>query len=146
MQNSAPANATHRVDMDAILSGRIAAGTRLGEQSLFNTFSVSRTVAREALISLEALGNSVLADILLDLTARAVLFAALCQSGHDTTVSCDEHEAITNALSAGDLGWGWGADLMVVRIGNVEAALTRAKDDDPLTSLRQTQMLSKARD
>ncbi|WP_267360933.1 MULTISPECIES: FCD domain-containing protein [unclassified Methylobacterium] len=92
----------------------------------------------------EALGNRVLAEILRDLTARTILISALYQSSHDATVSCDEHEAITDALAEGDLKRA--ADLMVSHIGNVEAGLTRAKDDDPLTSLRQALKLSKTRD
>ena len=42
--------------IDAILAGRIAAGTRLSEQSLVQLFGVSRTVVREALIRLETRG------------------------------------------------------------------------------------------
>jgi DNA-binding GntR family transcriptional regulator len=45
-----------RVIVDAILSGRIRAGTRLGEQALATLFAVSRTSVREALIRLEARG------------------------------------------------------------------------------------------
>ncbi len=44
------------VIVDAILSGRIRAGTRLGEQSLATLFAVSRTSVREALIRLETRG------------------------------------------------------------------------------------------
>ncbi|GJD48546.1 hypothetical protein OPKNFCMD_1268 [Methylobacterium crusticola] len=52
-----PATATiDRVVVDAILSGRLGPGARLGEQDLARLFSVSRTVAREALIRLEARG------------------------------------------------------------------------------------------
>jgi DNA-binding GntR family transcriptional regulator len=45
-----------RVVVDAILAGRIQAGTRLGEQVLADLFRVSRTQVREALIRLEAHG------------------------------------------------------------------------------------------
>jgi DNA-binding GntR family transcriptional regulator len=45
-----------RVIVDAILSGGIRAGTRLGEQSLATLFEVSRTSVREALIRLETRG------------------------------------------------------------------------------------------
>jgi DNA-binding GntR family transcriptional regulator len=45
-----------RVIVEAILSGRIRAGTRLGEQALATLFDVSRTSVREALIQLEARG------------------------------------------------------------------------------------------
>ncbi len=45
-----------RVIVDAILAGRIRAGTRLGEQALATLFEVSRTSVREALIRLEARG------------------------------------------------------------------------------------------
>lgn len=42
--------------VDAILAGRIAAGQRLGEQSLADLFGVSRTLVREALSRLSARG------------------------------------------------------------------------------------------
>jgi DNA-binding GntR family transcriptional regulator len=45
-----------RVIVDAILSGNIRAGTRLGEQALATLFEVSRTSVREALIRLETRG------------------------------------------------------------------------------------------
>ncbi len=45
-----------RVIVDAILAGRIQAGTRLGEQALATLFQVSRTSVREALIRLETRG------------------------------------------------------------------------------------------
>ncbi len=46
----------YRVILDAILAGRLRAGTRLGEQSLATLFDTSRTSVREALIRLEARG------------------------------------------------------------------------------------------
>jgi DNA-binding GntR family transcriptional regulator len=208
-----------RVIIDAILSGSIRAGTRLGEQALASLFQVSRTSVREALIRLEArgilqvsprrgwfviepsleeaqeafqarcavemgilrtvakvdeavvkklrehivqereaikgddigarsyllgdfhvcmveaFGNRLLADLLRDLTARTVLISALYQSTHDAAESCDEHEQITNLLADGDLENA--AKLMSRHIGNVEAALTRRIDRDPLLDLRQ---------
>lgn len=42
--------------IDAILAGKVKAGTRLGEQQLAQLFGVSRTVVREALIRLETRG------------------------------------------------------------------------------------------
>ena len=45
-----------RVIVDAVLSSRIRAGMRLGEQALATLFGVSRTSVREALIRLEARG------------------------------------------------------------------------------------------
>ncbi len=42
--------------IDAILAGRLKAGTRLGEQQLAQLFGVSRTIVREALIRLETRG------------------------------------------------------------------------------------------
>jgi DNA-binding GntR family transcriptional regulator len=207
--------------IDAILAGRIAAGTRLSEQSLVQLFGVSRTVVREALIRLEtrgvvqvstrrgwfiiepsieeartafqarraieiglllsvdsipaeaiqrlrghigqemeaittgdvaarsyllgdfhvcmadALGNSVLAEILRDLTARTVLISMLYQSSHDATESCNEHEEIVAALENGDRARA--IELMGEHIGNVEAGLTvRVTPDlDPLEELRK---------
>jgi DNA-binding GntR family transcriptional regulator len=48
--------AIDRVIVDAVLSGTIRAGTRLGEQALATLFKVSRTSVREALIKLEVRG------------------------------------------------------------------------------------------
>jgi DNA-binding GntR family transcriptional regulator len=45
-----------RVIVNAILAGRIRAGTRLGEQALAPLFDVSRTSVRESLIRLETRG------------------------------------------------------------------------------------------
>ena len=216
-----------RVIVDAILAGRIRAGTRLGEQALATLFDVSRTSVREALIQLEArgivqviprrgwfvvepsleeaqevfqarsaiemgilrtltrieptaiaalrehiraeraaiasddvglrsyllgdfhicmveaVGNRVLADILRDLTARTVLIAALYQSTHDATDSCDEHEEITDLLARGRLGDA--ADLMARHIGNVEAGLTKRIERDPLLDLRRALRLTASR-
>ena len=42
--------------IDAVLAGRLKAGTRLGEQQLAQLFGVSRTIVREALIRLETRG------------------------------------------------------------------------------------------
>ena len=53
-RSSAPQIATHVVD--AILSGRIAPGQRLGEQELADVFGVSRTLVREAMARLSARG------------------------------------------------------------------------------------------
>jgi DNA-binding GntR family transcriptional regulator len=213
-----------RVIVDAILSGGIRAGTRLGEQALATLFEVSRTSVREALIRLEtrgilqvsprrgwfvidpsleeaqeafrarralelgilytneaagpviaeilrahirrerdaiqsgdvgarsyllgdfhvcmaeACGHRGLTDILRDLTARTVLISALYQSTHDAEGSCDEHEAITDAIAADDSRRA--ADLMMAHIGNVEAGLTKRIDHDPLLDLRHALRLS----
>ena len=45
-----------RAIVNAVLAGRIRAGTRLSEQALATLFSVSRTSVREALIRLETRG------------------------------------------------------------------------------------------
>ena len=42
--------------VDAILSGRIAPGQRLGEQGLAGVFGVSRTLVREAMARLSVRG------------------------------------------------------------------------------------------
>jgi len=53
-RSSAPQIANHVVE--AILSGRIAPGQRLGEQELADVFGVSRTLVREAMARLSARG------------------------------------------------------------------------------------------
>jgi len=175
-----------RVIVDAVLSGRIMAGTRLGEQALADIFSVSRTTVREALIRLETrgivqvvprrgwftvqvsleeareafaarlaieigiltaadhvapslieqlrehirqerqaiadndigarsflagafhvnlaegAGNRILADFVRDLIARTVPLPTLQLASPDAQLATNEHEAITDALAAGD--------------------------------------------
>jgi DNA-binding GntR family transcriptional regulator len=81
-----------------------------------------------------AFENHMLAEILRDLTARTILIAALYQSVHGATESCDEHERITDCLAAGDIEGA--AAQMISHIGNVEAGLTRRVDHDPLLDLR----------
>lgn len=51
-----PASTIDRAVVDAVLSGRLKAGTRLQEQQLCQLFGVSRTIVREALIRLETRG------------------------------------------------------------------------------------------
>lgn len=53
--NPATANIEEAI-LSAILAGRIAPGTRLGEQKLADLFSVSRTRVREAMMRLETRG------------------------------------------------------------------------------------------
>lgn len=56
---SVPPRAGAQIDnhvVDAILSGRIAPGQRLGEQELADVFGVSRTLVREAMARLSARG------------------------------------------------------------------------------------------
>jgi DNA-binding GntR family transcriptional regulator len=82
----------------------------------------------------EALNNHLLAEILRDLTARTILIAALYQSVHDATESCDEHEAITDLLARNDIDGA--VRQMMAHIGNVESGLTKRLDRDPLLDLR----------
>jgi DNA-binding GntR family transcriptional regulator len=53
---SQPASKIDRAVVDAVLSGRMKAGMRLGELQLGQLFGVSRTIVREALIRLETRG------------------------------------------------------------------------------------------
>jgi len=83
----------------------------------------------------ECAGNSLLADILKDLTARTTLIATLYQSTHAASASCAEHAEIVAALEAGDL------PLAIARlrahIGTVSEHLGQdATADDPLAPLR----------
>lgn len=82
----------------------------------------------------ECIGNSLLADMLRDLTARTTLIAMLYQSSHDAHQSCDEHVGIVAALEHGEHDRA--ERLMSDHIGNVESALQRAPVPDPLAHLR----------
>ncbi|GBR53617.1 GntR family transcriptional regulator [Neokomagataea thailandica NBRC 106555] len=50
----------------------------------------------------DVLGNSVLAEILENLTARTVLISALYQSDEDASHSCNDHGDLIDALECGD--------------------------------------------
>jgi DNA-binding GntR family transcriptional regulator len=80
------------------------------------------------------LSDRILVDVLRDLTARAILIAALCQTAQDATVACDEHQQITDLFAAGELERA--AQQMLSHIDNVEAGLTRQIEPDPLVDLR----------
>jgi DNA-binding GntR family transcriptional regulator len=69
----------------------------------------------------EAMGHRSLSDILRDLTARTTLAASLYQSRHEAGQSCAEHEAIVEALEAGDTALA--RERLLAHIGHVEAAL-----------------------
>jgi DNA-binding GntR family transcriptional regulator len=102
----------------------IAANDIAARSYLLADFHVCMVIAFE---------NHMLAEILRDLTARTILIAALYQSVHDATESCDEHERITDCLAAGDIAGA--ARQMMSHIGNVESGLTRRVDRDPLLDL-----------
>jgi len=83
----------------------------------------------------ECLGNQLLADTLRDFTARTTLIAMLYQSTHDAVQSCQDHVAIVEALSRGDVAQA--ERLMEEHIGQVQAALRLAPVNDPLADLRE---------
>ncbi len=83
----------------------------------------------------ECAGNSLLADIVKDLTARTTLIATLYQSTHAAGESCAEHAQIVAALEAGDLPHA--IALLRRHIGSVADHLGQtATADDPLAPLR----------
>lgn len=82
----------------------------------------------------ECAGNSMLADILRDLTARTTLIATLYQANHEAAASCDEHAQIVAALERGDNAQA--VELMRLHIENVAAHLKPQAQDDPLAPLR----------
>ena len=69
----------------------------------------------------ESMGHRSLTDVLRDLTARTTLAASLYQSRHEASQSCQEHEAIVDAIEAGDLSLA--RDRLLAHIGHVEEAL-----------------------
>ena len=82
----------------------------------------------------ECVGNSTLADILRDLTARTTLIATLYQSNHEAAASCREHAGIVAALERGDNTQA--IALMRRHIENVAAHLSPHAAADPLAPLR----------
>lgn len=85
----------------------------------------------------ESMGHRSLTDVLRDLTARTTLAASLYQSRHEARQSCQEHEAIVEALEAGDLPLA--RDRLLAHIGHVEEAL---RPDTPRTHDRLRDSLS----
>lgn len=82
----------------------------------------------------DCVGNSLLADILKDLTARTTLIATLYQSTHDATRSCADHARIVAALEAGDVA---GATQLVRQhLQDVADHLRQPQRDDPGARLR----------
>lgn len=82
----------------------------------------------------ECAGNSLLADIVKDLTARTTLIATLYQSTHAASESCAEHALIVAALEAGDQPRA--IALLRAHIGSVAQHLGQdATADDPLAPL-----------
>ncbi|CAN7176466.1 MULTISPECIES: GntR family transcriptional regulator [unclassified Acidovorax] len=75
----------------------------------------------------ESMGHRSLSDILRDLTARTTLAASLYQSRHEASQSCAEHEAIVEALEAGDTALA--RERLLAHIGHVEDALNH---DQPM--------------
>ncbi|MDY7578106.1 GntR family transcriptional regulator [Herbaspirillum sp. RTI4] len=85
----------------------------------------------------ECLGNTLLSDMLRDLTARTTLTAMLHQSSEQAEESCGEHLGIVAALENGDLEQA--EALMLHHLQHVEAGLQQdsTSDTDPLNALRQ---------
>jgi DNA-binding GntR family transcriptional regulator len=69
----------------------------------------------------EVVGNSVLTEMLRELSARSAVITALFQSGLDAACSSDEHHAFLRAAKSGDVKKACG--LMVAHLEHVEAAL-----------------------
>ena len=83
----------------------------------------------------ECAGDSLLADILKDLTARTTLIATLYQSTHNAGESCAEHALIVAALEAGNLPLAIAQ--LRAHIGSVAEHLGQQADaSDPLAPLR----------
>jgi DNA-binding GntR family transcriptional regulator len=84
----------------------------------------------------ECAGNSLLAEILRDLSARTTLIATLYQSTHDAQQSCREHVEIVAALETGDHGLA--IDRMREHLDSVRRHLgDAAVEGDPLSALRR---------
>jgi len=89
----------------------------------------------------QSMGHHYLHQVLRDLTARTTLAATLYQSRHDATASCDQHEAIVEALEAEDIPLA--CQRLREHLGDVEASLdpASAQPHEPLrASLRPIQL------
>lgn len=84
----------------------------------------------------DLLGNSVLAEILRDLTARTILISTLYQSEEHAKESHRGHCLIFDAIEAGDRE---GAAMLAIRhLDEVEAGLRFDMQQDPLSDLRRS--------
>lgn len=83
----------------------------------------------------EALGGSLLGELLRDLTARTTLISMLYQSSHQAEQSCREHEAIVAALAKGEAKLA--ERLMREHLKAVEAGLDLGAAADPMKKLRE---------
>jgi DNA-binding GntR family transcriptional regulator len=81
----------------------------------------TRLLADFHVLLAKQLGNEVLAQLLGDLLSRSSLIALMYQSSHSATESQSEHEAIVDALEAGDPVAA--RQLLDGHLGNVEANL-----------------------
>lgn len=81
----------------------------------------TRLLADFHVLLAKQLGNEVLAQLLGDLLSRSSLIALMYQSSHSATESQSEHEAIVDALEAGDPRAA--QQLLDGHLGNVEANL-----------------------
>lgn len=81
----------------------------------------TRLLADFHVLLAKQLGNEVLAQLLGDLLSRSSLIALMYQSSHSATESQSEHEAIVDALEAGDPRAA--QRLLDGHLGNVEANL-----------------------
>ncbi|TMV63023.1 GntR family transcriptional regulator [Thioclava sp. BHET1] len=90
----------------------------------------------------ELTGNTVLTDILRDLTARTILISMMYQSDFHAQQSHDGHCRIVAALAAGDVTAA--ADLSIRHLEEVETGLDLTARHDPLDELRQSLDLPKS--
>lgn len=81
------------------------------------------------------LGNEVLAELLQELLSRSSLIALMYQSGHSAAESQAEHEALVDALEAGDAARA--ERLMLAHLGHVEAHLRLQQPSSDLRTALQ---------
>src|SRR5471030_125064 len=102
-------------------------------------FIARRAIVRELsefhLILGEICGNSVLSEILSNLMVRSSLIVALYQRNEVPSCQCDEHEAIINALEAGDTVQA--AEIMQEHLDDLEGVLDLDDADAGEINLRQ---------
>ena len=82
----------------------------------------------------ECTGNSMLADILRNLTAHTTLIATMYQSSHEAAASCREHAGIVEALERGDVALA--VDRMRQHLAKVADHLGASPAADTLDALR----------
>ncbi|MFJ2982612.1 MULTISPECIES: GntR family transcriptional regulator [unclassified Pseudomonas] len=136
--------AVERAIVEAITPAHIAEHQVRIEQHMHNERAATASTDRRAIVRElsefhlllgEVSGNQVLADILGNLMVRSSLIVGLYQRGDSPPCASDEHQAIIDALRAGDTQAA--VEEMIEHLDELEGQLALDDVDAPEVNLRQ---------